>query len=372
MALDHVRHYFHYDAFLFDPMDFSKTTGAIYFTRWITHFCAPVFMFLSGTSSYFVGRRKSKKELSVFLLTRGLWLMVLELFIANLAWSFDLSYNVFLINVIWVFGISMIIMAGLVHLPFGVILGIGIFIVAGHHLFDGISVEGGGIGTLLWSLFHKPGLWTFSGKTVFVVYPLIPWVGVMALGYCMGRLYDRDFSESRRIKVLATIGLGCVFTFVVLRSGNFYGDPSHWSKQSSAFFSFLSFLNTSKYPPSLLFLLMTLGPALLFLSAADRVRGKVVEIISIYGQVPLFYYLLHILIIHAFATLAAALSPGFSASDMILRQSFLDTSHLNGFGFSLFTTYVIWIAIVALLFPLCKWYHGYKKRNKEKVVLSYL
>ena len=372
MALDHVRHYFHYDAFLFDPMDFSKTTGIVYFTRWITHFCAPVFMFLSGTSSYFVGQRKSKRELSLFLLTRGVWLMVLDLFVANLAWSFDLSYHVLLINVIWVFGISMIIMAGLVHLPLGFVFAIGLVIVGGHHLLDGFSVEGGGVGTLLWSLFHKPGIWTFSGRTVFIVYPLIPWVGVMALGYCLGSLYTHGVPETKRRRTLAVIGSICVVLFVLLRSGNFYGDPFHWSTQSSHFFSVLSFLNTSKYPPSLLFLLMTLGPALLFLSVADKVKGKAVEVVSIYGQVPLFYYMLHIVVIHIFAMLAAAISPGFSASDMILRQSFLDTSHLNGFGFSLFATYVVWIAIFILLFPLCKWYHGVKRRNKTNVLLSYL
>lgn len=372
MALDHVRDYFHADAFFYSPTDLSQTTVFLFFTRWITHFCAPTFMFLAGTSAYFVGRRKTKKELSVFLLKRGLWLVFADLFILTFGWSFDALYHVFLFNVIWAFGVGMILLALLIHLPVRIILAIGLAIVAGHHLMDGVNVEGNTLPAFLFGILHKQSIFYFGGKTFFIVYTIMPWVGVMALGYCLGSLYTDSYPANARKRTLVLLGSTAIFLFIVLRVGNFYGDPVPWQQQPSGMFSFLSFLNTSKYPPSLLFLMMTLGPVLLFLAFAENVRGKLVNAISVYGRVPFFYYIIHVFLIHLLALIAAEFLEGFSWSDMILKQSFLGMGKLKGYGFSIGIVYLIWISVVLVLYPLCKWYDHYKRSHKQNQWLSYL
>ncbi|HEY0666616.1 MAG TPA: heparan-alpha-glucosaminide N-acetyltransferase domain-containing protein [Sphingobacteriaceae bacterium] len=372
MAIDHVRDYFHEDAFLYNATDLSQTNVPLFFTRWITHFCAPVFMFLAGTSAYFMGRKKTKRQLSAFLLTRGLWLLFVDLFIMTFAWNFDINYNVFLVNVIWAFGLSMIILALLVNFPLRIILLIGLVIVFGHHLLDSVIVEGNNLPAFLWAILHKQALFDFGGKSLFIVYPIIPWVGVMAIGYCLGSLYSDRFDARKRKRILIITGCTAIFLFITLRALNIYGDPSPWSKQSSGTFSFLSFLNTTKYPPSLLFLLMTIGPALLFLAFFENIRGRFVNVISVYGRVPFFYYIMHVFVIHFLALVVTEIMPTYSWKDMILKQSFLNTDHLKGYGFSLGVVYIIWICIVVLLYPLCKWYDTYKQNNKQNKWLSYL
>ena len=372
MALDHVRDYFHADAFLYSPTDLSKTTVLLFFTRWITHFCAPVFMFLAGTSAFLIGQRKTKAELSVFLLKRGIWLIFLDLFIVYFGWSFDISYHVVLFNVIWVFGVSMIVLAALIYLPIKIILAIGLIIVATHNVLDNVTIEENTLPAFLWALIHKQSSFSFGGRTFFVAYPVIPWVGVMALGYCLGNLYTDHYNSKTRKKILVVIGSIAIFLFIALRASNVYGDSSHWSQQSSGLFTFLSFLNPSKYPPSLLFLLMTLGPALLFLAFTEKTSGSLVNAISVYGRVPLFFYIIHIYFIHFLAMLAAGLFPGFSWSDMILNELLWFTDNLKGFGFSLGIVYLIWVGVVLGLYPLCRWYYNYKKDHKQNKWLSYL
>ena len=372
MALDHVRDYFHADAYLYDPLDLDKTSVALFFTRWITHFCAPVFMFLAGTSAFLVGQKKTKKELSIFLLTRGIWLVLLELTLVNFGWNFDISFTNIYFIVIWALGISMIVLAGLIHLPYKLILLIGILIVAGHNLFDTIHVQGNTLRAFGWSLLHDSNFFNWNGKNVLIGYPVIPWIGIMALGYCLGALYTPAFSAEKRKKILLIIGGSAIALFILVRFLNGYGDRAHWSQQSSTFNTFLSFLKVSKYPPSFLYALVTLGPAIIFLALSENIKGSFSKIISVYGRVPMFYYLLHIFFIHILTMLAAALFTDFSWKVWILKEPLWFTETLKGYGFSLGIVYLVWLGIVIGLYPLCKWYDRYKQNHKEKWWLSYL
>ena len=372
MALDHVRDYFHANSFMFDPLDLDKTDGAIFFTRWITHFCAPVFMFLAGTSAFFMSRRKTKKELSRFLLTRGLWLIFLELVVVNFGWNFDiLFHNIYFIT-IWALGVSMIALAGLVYLPVKYILAIGFILVIGHNLLDNTHVPGNTLAGFGWALLHEQGFFSWQGHNVLVGYPLLPWIGIIALGYCFGNLYSPSFTAEKRKKWLLSIGLSAIGLFILIRFINIYGDPSHWSSQPSAFYTFLSFIKATKYPPSLLYILMTLGPAVLFLAFTENARGAVSRVISIYGRVPMFYYLIHIYLIHILTIIASVLFTNFSWKLWILKEPLWFTQTLKGYGFSLSVVWLVWIGIVVALFPLCKWYDRYKQSHKEKWWLSYL
>ena len=367
MALDHVRDYFHADSLRFDPEDLSQTTPILFFTRWITHFCAPVFVFLAGTSTFLSAQRKTKREISFFLLTRGLWLIFLEVTIVNFGWSFNIKLPFIGLQVIWALGISMIVLAGLVHLSRSVILLIGLLIVAGHNMLDHIHFD-----SFLWSVLHEPKLFQISEeKIIRVTYPVLPWIGIMALGYCFGSLYKKEFSPAERQKWLLILGTTAIFLFPLLRFMNMYGDPQPWSQQSSTVFTLLSFLNTTKYPPSLLFTLMTLGPALFALTLLERISNWMAKPVINIGRVPFFYYILHIYLIHLAAMFAAEIS-GFVWSDMILQKRTWLDAQLKGYGFSLGVTYLVWIGIVLLLYPLCKWYDRYKTANKQKWWLSYL
>jgi uncharacterized membrane protein len=312
MMLDHTREFVHSAVVQFDPTDLSRTNVALFFTRWITHLCAPVFVFLAGTGAYLqFARGKSKGELSRFLVTRGLWLIVLEVTIVRLFVTFNLDIRFFgFLQVIWVIGASMIVLAALIHLPIKIITGFGLVLIVFHNLLDGFRVASWqgpdspvpGLGARLWILLHQPfeafPIVNFPSPIVFLIYPLIPWVGVMAVGYAFGTLYQMD--AQRRRASLLRIGGTATALFIVLRAINVYGDPSEWSRQSSAVFTVLSFLNTSKYPPSLLFLLMTLGPSILALVVFEKgnARGWVSRFFITFGRVPLFFYLLQWLTAH--------------------------------------------------------------------------
>lgn len=370
MALDHVRDYFHADAFLYDPLDLSQTSVALFFTRWITHFCAPVFVFLAGTSAFLIGERKGKKELSIFLLKRGIWLIFLELTVVNFAWFFNIHFSLILLVVIWALGASMIVLAGLIHLPKKLILAIGLILVAGHNLLDGILVEGNGVKAVGWAILHQFQFFPYDGWNLFVGYPLLPWIGTMALGYCFGTLYTLDASV--RKKYLLQLGGAVITLFIIIRAINIYGDPSQWSVQSSPVFTFLSFINVSKYPPSLLYLLLTLGIAILFLAFAERPLGKLNQAFVTIGRVPMFYYLLHLYLIHGLG-LIAAIATGFGFSSMVNFEVWVTMSEsLRGYGFNLWVVYGVWILVVLALYPLCKWFDNYKSNHREKWWLSYL
>jgi uncharacterized membrane protein len=397
MMLDHTRDFVHRDVLQgLDPTDLSRTNVALFFTRWITHFCAPVFVFLAGTSAYLqFARGKSKRELSRFLVTRGLWLIVLELTVIRLAVSFNVDYR-FLggLQVIWVLGISMIVLAALIYLPLRVVGVFGVGMMAFHNLLDGIKVQSWrgpesavpSVGAKLWILLHQgfeafPLLWFFPSPVVFVVYPLIPWVGVMAAGYAFGAVYQWDAQQRRRL--LLVMGSAATALFVILRLVNVYGDPARWSKQNTAAFTFLSFLNTTKYPPSLLFLLMTLGPSLLMLawfetkdggkvpavperrSLFSSLRGALVT----FGRVPLFFYIVQWFTAHIISIIVHFIA-GKPVRWMFASDSFI-TGPPPGVGFNLAVVYVCWIAGVLLLYPLCKWFAGVKARRRDWW-LSYL
>ncbi|HKH62244.1 MAG TPA: heparan-alpha-glucosaminide N-acetyltransferase domain-containing protein [Flavitalea sp.] len=367
MALDHVRDYFHADTMFYDPLDLAKTNVILFFTRWITHICAPVFVFLAGTSAFLSGQRKSKNELSLFLVKRGLWLMFLEVTVVNFGWAFNFKLPFIGLAVIWALGVCMVVLAAIIRLPMKATLVIGLLLVFGHNLLDPIHID-----TFFWAGLHEPRIFRLDEThSVRTAYPVLPWIGIMCLGYCLGNLYLKNVSQAVRKKWLLTIGCLAILLFIVLRCINLYGDPSQWSQQGSWQFTILSFLNTTKYPPSSLYTLMTLAPALLFLAFTENSANRFTKPIIHIGKVPMFYYLLHIYLIHLLAMFAAEFS-GFDWRDMILeRRSWMDP-RLKGFGFSLLTTYLVWIGVVVILYPLCRWYDRYKSVHREKWWLSYL
>jgi uncharacterized membrane protein len=364
MALDHTRDFFGNSSF--NPTDPANTTVPLFFTRWITHFCAPTFCFLTGTGAFLASRRKSTGELSRFLFTRGLWLIFLELVVSrDFGWQFNFDYHVVLLIVLWSLGWSMIVLSVLVYLPKGWIVAIGVVMIATHNLFDNVPWR-----NAFWSILHVPGFLIAKPHfTLFVTYPLIPWVGVAAAGYGFGQVYN--WPAARRRTFLLWLGVALTAAFLVIRAINKYGDPVPWSTQRSAVFTVLSFLNTTKYPPSLLFLLMTLGPAMLFLRAIDAGSPRWLRPALFFGKVPMFYYLLHIPLIHLIAVAVCFARYGqahwmFESPDI---QSF-PFSQPPGWGYSLPVVYLVWIVVVVALYPLCRWFAGVRQRNKS-VWLSY-
>jgi uncharacterized membrane protein len=372
MVLDHVRDYFHAYSYQFDALDLGHTSVPIFFTRWITHFCAPIFMFLAGISAYLYGSKRTLKELSFFLFTRGLWLVFAELFIVTFGWTFDPFYHIYVLQVIWAFGICMMVLSVLIFLDRRLLLGIGILLIAAHNLLDGVHVTGGGAGAIFWSFLHDQRFFSFGHSTFLVGYPIIPWIGIIVTGYCLGSLYSPQYDAAKRRKTLLALGLGALLLFVALRFTNLYGDPFPWSVQRNAVFTFLSFIKVLKYPPSLLYILMTLGPALVFLSLAEEKLNSFTEKISTFGRVPMFYYLVHIFFIHLLA-MAAVVASGHKWSDMVVRTWVTSSPELKGYGFSLPVVYAIWLGTVIVLYPLCKAYDKYKRNHQGQYWwLSYL
>lgn len=383
MMLDHTRDFVHNAALQFDPSDPARTNLALFFTRWITHFCAPVFVFLAGTGTYLQFLRgKSKSELSKFLITRGLWLIVLEVTVVKFGVFFNFDYRFLgFLQVIWVIGVSMIVLAVLIHLPIKVVAGFGLLMIAFHNLLDGFRVESWrgpeapipSVFQKLWMLLHQPfeafPVLPILSPVVFVVYPLVPWIGVMVVGYAFGEFYKLDAQRRRRL--LLIIGGVATGLFVVLREIDVYGDPSKWSQQKNILYTALSFLNTTKYPPSLLFLLMTLGPSILALAFFESRRsfGRIGEVFVTFGRVPLFFYLLQWYTAH---TISILLHLAFRKP---VASLFMSPIEFSGApierGFNLAIVYLAWIIGVLLLYPLCKWFAGVKQRRRDWW-LSYL
>ena len=368
MAIDHVRDYFHYSAFLFAPADPTQTTLPIFFTRWITHFCAPAFSFLAGTSAYMVGRRKSKNELASFLLKRGLWLVFIELTIVAFGWFFDVHFGMLGLLTIWSLGISMIFLAGLIYLPINFILIFSVVLIFGHNLLDTIHFPG----NMYWAMLHEQSFFKLNTQTLLIVgYPIIPWIAVMSLGYYFGRFYEKSYDENKRKKLFNLIGSFALVVFLVLRVTNFYGDSKLFTHYGSFSKNLVSFLDPQKYPPSLLYLLMTLGVAFLILANTEKLKGKAVDFFCTFGRVPFFYYILHIYLIHLLAMLFAQLT-GFGWINMILTSWITYMPGLKGYGVSLWAVYAIWMGIIFFLYPICKKYDTYKQNHKDKWWLSYL
>ena len=364
MALDHTRDFFGVPGV--SPTDVSRAGAALFFTRWITNICAPVFFLLTGTGACLLLRRKPAGEVSRFLLTRGLWLIVLDLVVLRcLSYQFNVDYRVTMLLVLWALGWSMIALSALVYLPLGAVAAFGIVTIAGHNLLDGIRPS-----TAILAVLHGPGIVSNGPHVVFASYPLIPWVGVTAAGFALGRIYT--WPVDRRRTFLWRTGAALIAAFVVLRGLNVYGDPSRWKAQATTVATILSFLNTTKYPPSLLFLLMTLGPALLALRAADAGTKGWLRPALVLGKVPMFYYITHFTLIHLLAV--AACYARYGSAHWMFESP--DLAHYPftpppGWGYSLPVVYTIWIGVVVALYPACRWFAAVKQRRHD-AWLSYL
>jgi uncharacterized membrane protein len=369
MALDHVRDFFHHDALLFDPTNLSKTNAALFLTRWVTHYCAPVFVFLAGTGAFLSTRRgKTKAELSRFLLTRGLWLVVLELTVVRVGWTFDVNYTYNFGQVIWAIGWSMVALSVLIYLPLWAITALGVVMIAVHNAFDPFKAQSAGVLSGVWATLHSGQLTeTYGGIKFMPAYPLIPWIGVMAVGYSFGQLFT--FERERRKKILLYTGLTMTLLFIIIRATNLYGDPRPWTAQGNALWTLFSFINCEKYPPSLLYLLMTLGPAIALLSFFERVNlkpSRLAQPFVIFGRVPLFYYILHLYLIHTLAVVFALIKYGST-----LREVFQLGRPPENYGYNLAVVYLVWVSVILALYPVCRWFAGVKRRRKD-AWLSYI
>jgi uncharacterized membrane protein len=385
MALDHTRDYFTH--LRFPPEDMANTYGWLFATRWITHLCAPAFFFLAGTGAYLMGTRgKSPAEVSHFLWTRGLWLIFLEVTIIFWGWTFWFPLPGLIQLVIFTLGSCMVVLSVLSRLPIKWLGAMSVAIIVLHNLLDPIRADGLGKLQLPWMMLHQPGFFGIIPEPpigFFVIYPLIPWFAVMSLGYVFGSLLTRPAEERRRW--LWRLGLGLTLAFIALRATNLYGNtPPGWGFNfSSGPFevqdtwtrTIIAFLNVEKYPPSLQFLLMTLGPNLMLLAAFDRWQmrgalGWLARKVTVFGRVPLFYYILHIYLIHLMAV-AVAFIVGQPAG-WLLRGGFMTSPAPEGYGHNLPFIYAMWLLAVVILYPPCRWFADYKRRHPEKRWLTYL
>ncbi|MDI1233630.1 MAG: heparan-alpha-glucosaminide N-acetyltransferase domain-containing protein [bacterium] len=375
MALDHVRDYFHFSANTSDPLDLDTTTPLLFFTRWITHFCAPVFIFLSGTSIYLQSIRKSKSELSLFLLKRGLWLILVEMIVITFGWSFNPNYPAFFMQVIWAIGISMALMAFIIYLPYWAIFTLGVLIVIGHNFLDYYEIQDGFKPNFIWDISHhgvfKPYEF-IKGHSFLIVYPFLPWTGVMMLGYCLGILYSSNYSQEQRLRNLKILGLTLIVLFIILRYTNLYGNKTPWEVQKNILYSLFSFIDVNKYPPSLLYICMTLGPSILVLAWLESFKITGFKYFKVFGSVALFYYILHIYLIHALCMLIFFVRGHHMSEAVNPAAHFPFYFVISGEGFSLPLVYFIWILVVLILYPICKIYDKYKTKHKNKKWLSYL
>jgi uncharacterized membrane protein len=373
MALDHVRDFFYKadvgqaNDVALNPTNLQTTFPMLFFTRWITHFCAPIFVLLAGTSIYLMCLKKPKKELSLFLITRGLWLILLEVTVITFGWTFNPFYNVIILQVIWAIGASMVLLGLLIHLPYKIIFATGLLIVAGHNLLDSPSISAMFKGNVVADLFYFTNfsIYTIAPNHIFIiVYSSLPWTGVMLLGFCLGKLFEPDFTSERKRKLLIQFGWSIIVFFFLLRFLNVYGDPVPWSVQPRGIiYTILSFFNLNKYPPSLLFLCMTIGPGLLFLARIEKIQNKFTNTMNVYGKVPMLFYIIHFYLIHSLVVVIFYLQ-GFSSADIVSPNNpFLFKP--NGFGFGLWGVYAVWAIVTITLFPVCKKYGLYKSTHHQ-------
>ena len=371
MALDHVRDYFFFGSFTSNPTDLDSTTPLLFYTRIITHYCAPVFVLLTGTSAYLYGAKKNKHDLSKFLLTRGIWLIFLEIVVNNFIWFFDPSYSLIVLQVIWAIGFSMLFLSGIIYFSNKIISVIGLVIICFHNLFDTFVFEGQSPYAILWYFLHQQSMIKISEHTSLVFgYPIIPWVGLMALGYVMGSLYT-EYQSKERTLLLMKLGIYSVLAFIILRLTNFYGEPNHFAIQEKISFSVMALFNTTKYPPSLLYLLMTIGPSLILLSIIEKYKNKITDFFIVFGKVPLFYYFSHVFLIHITAIIFLIIE-NKDYNIMLNMTPFLPNQYqLMEYGYPLWVVYLVWVIVILILYPICNKYMKYKS-NSKKWWLSYL
>jgi len=352
MALDHSRDFL--TNLDYQPTDLSKASTILFLTRFVTHFCAATFVFLAGTSAFLtISRGKTKNQAARFLVSRGLWLIFLELTIIRFGWLMDLDYHFLFLQVIWAIGCSMLVLAALIYLPMPVIAAFGFILIFGHDLLDHFTAAGlPRAETTIWDFLHISGIVNLGPVNVLVFYPLIPWIGVMALGYCFGVIYKMD--AKKRQKLLVIFGCSAVLVFVAIRAFNFYGDPANWTDQHNWYRDILSFVDVSKYPPSLDYVLVTLGPVMLLLAAFENVHSRLSDIFLVYGRVPLFYYILHLYLLR-----------------LLMFATFIIADKHKGYSFSLWVVYAVWLLAVFILYFPCRWFMKYKQTHKQWW-LSYL
>jgi len=373
MALDHTRDFFHITAFTADPVNPETTTTILFFTRWITHYCAPSFMMLSGISAYLSGRKKTLAETSSFLMKRGLWLILVEIIFMTFALSFDITYKTIFLNVFWALGTSMLVLGLLIRFTSarGILI-IGLLLVFGHNLLDFVKVTPNSPLDIFLGIFLTGGgrfIPRGDGGLIAFLYVILPWAGIMLSGYGLGKLYDKDVNPLRRKKVLLTLGIAATVLFFVLRFINLYGDPSLWTNQKESWRTVLSFFNVTKYPPSLLFTLMTLGPVLILLAFTDNTYNRFTKFVSVYGKVPFFFFVAHFYLIHSLSAIIV-LASGYTWQQATDEKLFFKFRPVD-FGFELGWVYLIWILIVMVMYKPSKWFGNYKSANK-KWWLSYM
>jgi uncharacterized membrane protein len=343
MAIDHVR--------VYSGIPAGGPTPGIFFTRWITHFCAPAFVFLAGASAFFYGRRHG--DLPRFLFTRGLWLVLLELTVIRLAWTFNLDFRHYLLaGVIWAIGWCMVIMAGLVRLPVPVVGGLGLSIIALHNAVMPAPALPPALRAVLYTAFTDPPI-----GPLMVLYSIVPWIGVMAAGYGFGWVLTLE--PARRDRICRVVGSGAVVLFLVLRATNLYGDPRPWTT-GGRMPAAISFINTTKYPASLSFLLMTLGPTIWLMPVIERARGVLARVLEVFGRVPFFYYVLHIPLIHALALIVSWVRLGAVSPWLFANHPMGNPPPPEGYTWSLGLLYAVWAVTILILYPVCRWFAGLK------------
>jgi uncharacterized membrane protein len=358
MAIDHVR--------VYSGLPAGGPAPGIFFTRWVTHFCAPAFFFFAGTSAFLSGRARSRSDLSRHLLIRGAWLVLLELTVIRLAWTFNLDYAHYLLaGVIWMLGFCMMLLAELVWLPVVAIGTFGLLMIAGHNLVDLLQPAQG---SWILQVLYFGGVFRIGsgGPFVAVLYSIVPWIGVMAAGYAFGAIMIRGGDERRRLCL--TIGLAAIALFVVLRGLDVYGDPRHWRTGPAGAPALFRFLNTTKYPASLLFLLMTLGPAIALLPLAERARGIVGSTLTTFGRVPLFYYLLHIPVIHAAAVVVSLAREGRVNPWLFGNHPMMPPPVPDGYTWPLPLLYLVFAGVIAILYAPCRWFARVKAEHRNGLV----
>ncbi len=370
MAIDHVRDLMHTSSLTQNPVDLATTTPVLFFTRWITYLCAPAFVFLSGVSVWLSFRRSENVNATRnYLLKRGLWLILLEFTLINFALWFDFSFRLLFLQVIAAIGFGFILLALLLKTSRRTLLILATVIICGHNLVQFLpSGQSSFINTIASVLFRQSFFQVSPDFIFFVGYPLIPWFGIMLLGFVMGSLFEQ--ADAGKGRLFFRAGLGLIIAFILLRVINFYGDPVKWSEQQSGFYTFLSFLSVTKYPPSLMFILFFLGVTFLLLCIADRLPVQVQNLFRVYGKVPMFYYLLHLYFIRI-AVFIMVYSQGFTWKDLLFGP-FQFGRPAKGSGISLPVVYLVSLLIVAALYPLCRWYGKYKETHREKAWLRYL
>ena len=369
MALDHTRDMFHIGAMTSNPLAPDTTTPALYFTRWITHLCAPNFVLLSGLSAFLSSQKKNSAEASLFLINRGIWLIFVEVVIVTFGLTFDPLFRFIILQVIWAIGWSMILLAIARQLNVKWVLAIGLILVLGHDLLDYANLPKQGtmsdVIKVLFTAFNNI-IPINSTHIIGAFYAILPWTGVMFIGYAIGYWFTKEYPAEKRKRNLLVTGLSMISLFIILRFINKYGDPSPRVELGN-WRSFLSFMNVSKYPPSLLYCCATIGPALVFLSLAESIKAKWSQVVSVYGRVPFFYYILHFYILHSLLTMIFLIK-GYSFDRM--KETFIFFRPVN-FGYNIIITYIIWLSVVAVLYFPCRWFYKYKTSHKQWW-LSYL